>query len=151
MQRLLTVLFVLALASPAGAMTFGNGTTPQGSGTGADVPVGTTPVKVLSCGQVLYSGAGATQYIDFQVSGGTPGVDGCRIIATGGCGIAPVPAPSIANHVGYGLETGGAIPSHQPINFPSAPGNSASNVSNTDWYAVCTQATGMYIGTTTLP
>lgn len=150
MRVLTTTLLVLALASPAGAITF-NGTPPQGTGSGADIAVGTTPVKVLACGQTLYSGAGNTQYIDFQVSGGVAGTDSCRVIATGGCAVAPVPAPSVTNRVGYVLSTGGAVAAHQPINFPSAPGNAASNISTTDWYAVCSQATGMFIGVTTLP
>jgi hypothetical protein len=149
MRKLAIIALVLALASPAGALTF-NGTPPQGAGSGSDTLVGTTPIKVLTCGQTLYSGAGNTQYIDFQTSGGVAGTDYCRIIATGGCGNTPLPAPSIANRVGYVLASGGVVPSHQPINFPSAPGNAASNISTTDWWGVCSSA-GMFIGTTTLP
>lgn len=148
-MRLLIVLLALALAAPAGAMTL-NGVPPGGAGAALPYVVGTaTPVKVLPCATVLYSGAGNTQYIDFEVKGGAAGTDGCMVYASDSCSTITNPIPNPATGVGYWLPSGGAQWDHQPINYPSAPGNSA-NALTTSWWAVCSQ-TGMLVGVTTLP
>ena len=119
-----------------------NGLSPGGTGSGTPAAVGTsTPVKVLGCS--------AAAYIDFAVTGGTVGTDGCYVMpapAQSPCAAA-TPAPNAGTKLGYFIATGGAGWAHTPINFPTQAGY---NVMGSEWDAVCS-AGSMSVSVTTIP
>ena len=148
-------LFVIvALIASGYTMTF-NGAAPGSTASGTPVAVGTsTPVPVVACGPTLnaVSGVNSTMYIDFAVTGGTAGTDGCYVTAAvpqnlaANC-VAASPAPNASTQVGYFLPTGGAGWQHTIINYPAFGGGVFLS---SEWDAVCS-AGSMKVSVTTLP
>src|SRR5271168_1030782 len=113
-------LLILALTLHAHAWTF-NGYTPGATSSATPQAVGsTTPVAIATCA----AASNSRLYIDFQVSGGTAGTDGCYAMpaAIASPCAAASPAPSSATKLGYALPSGGTFPAHTVLNWPTAGG-----------------------------
>lgn len=122
------------------------GIPPGGSGSATPIPVGTaTPVKIIACGS-------GVNYVKFNVTGGTLGVDGCFITISNTpaspCAAAS-PAPNAGTQVGDFAPTGGTYPSPASLiyNYPSVIG---AYWMSGEYDAVCTSGS-MSIAPITLP
>lgn len=156
LKRVFAFLFMtltsLAIWIGASGWTI-NGTQPGSTGAMTPISVGTsTPVVVIPCSTTLNAGAvnPATAYLNFCVTGGTSGTDGCYFAAAAPspspCA-SPSPAPNAGTKAGMFVGTGGSGWGCFPINWPSAGGGS---ILSSEWSAVCTAAS-MSVGFESLP
>jgi hypothetical protein len=137
------MVILLCVSLTAHAWQF-NGIAPGGTG-GTPFAVGsTTPVAVSTCA----AASNPRFYMDWQVSGGTAGTDGCyaQPAAIASPCAAASPAPSSATKTGYALPSGGSFPQHTVINWLEAGGG---NIFASEWDVVCTGAETVSV--TTIP
>lgn len=150
-KSLIPVALALTIWIVAGGWTM-NGQQAGSTASATPEAVGTsTPVAVVTCATSLYSFLSNPQtlYLDFEVSGGSTGTDGCYLMpapVASPCAAAS-PAPSVSLKRGYFAPTGGSGFQHTVINYPMAGG---ASILSSEWDAVCTTGT-MYVGVATFP
>src|SRR5580658_767602 len=82
--RITRALLPIAAALMIATLSLGwtnNGYSPGATASATPVAVGTTtPVAVVTCATSLYGTGGKTLNIDFAVTGGAAGTDGCYVL-----------------------------------------------------------------------